>query len=80
VTEPSKSQARVWQLEVHTSNVGQGSIEAHFESLTAEDAIAKMEASPDRRFVIRQRGDAPPSDLAALDAFQKRTGKGFQRL
>jgi hypothetical protein len=73
--------ARIWAVEVHTPNVARGSLEEVFENLTVHEAIAKLEANLDKALVLRDpRGEAPSSDLKALDDFQKRTGKGLKHI
>ena len=69
-----------WLVEVHAPNIGRGSLEQHFENLTARAAIAVMEANLNKGLVLRQRGDVPAPDLEALDAFQQRTGKRIERM
>lgn len=75
-----KTAARIWRVEVHTPNVGTGSLEANFENLTLHDAIEKMEAHLGKDLVLRQRGDPSQSDHEVLVEFQHRTGKRIQRI
>ena len=71
---------RAWTLEVHNPDVGKESMISCHPDLAAVDAIALMESSPDKAFMLRESGEAPMTDYALLTAFQIRTGKRLQRI
>jgi hypothetical protein len=80
VADGPKRAARIWRLEVHSPNVGRGSLEANFENLTVQDALEKMGAHLSKDLVLRQQGVPPQADQEALAEFQHRTGKRIHRI
>jgi hypothetical protein len=64
----------IWDLEIITNGVS----ESGGTSLTADEAIAKMERHPDCSFRLLQRGPVSHAENEALRSYQACSGKRLQ--